>query len=59
MLDTTYLLLQDGMCSWSFSIASAGMSAEDMQSTWWLVIILCPNVEPSTVSMRALIFQFK
>ena len=36
-------------CSWLFSTASAGMSAEDIQSTWWLVIRLSSNVEPSKV----------
>ena len=41
------------MCSWSFSTASAGMSTEDMQSTWWLVIILPPNIEPYAALMAA------
>ena len=52
-------LLQDAMCYWSFSTASGRISAEDLQSTRWLVIRLSPNVEPSTVPMVAIIFWFK
>ena len=47
------------MCSWWFSTTSSGISAEDIQSTWWLVIRLSSNLEPSTVSMAAIIFWFK
>ena len=32
-----------------FNSFTAGVSAEDIQSTWWLVIRLSPKVEPSKV----------
>ena len=45
---TTFILptLFATRCSWLFSTASAGMSAEDIQSTWWLIIRLSANIEP-------------
>ena len=45
-------------CSWLFSTASDGMSAEDIWSTWWLVIRLSPNVEPSELLMAVITFWF-
>ena len=41
MTCSTYLIAT--RCSWSFSTASAGMSAEDIKSRWCLVIRLSPN----------------
>ena len=55
-LITRYYLPFATKYSWLYSTASAGMSTEDKQSTWWLVIRLSPNVEPSKVLMAVVIF---
>ena len=54
MTCTTYLIAT--RFSWPFSTVSVGMSAEDMKFTWWLVVRLSSNVEPSTALMAVVTF---